>query len=210
MLVQVQPCQPEFGGLVQLTERPVCNRKVRGLNPRSSTNLTASASAGAVTCGLAPITVGNGGKGARPMASRRACWLGQPRQARSSCPRWEIGGDSGQAMRGSSAAHAPAQPGMQARERTRGGATRDTDVVNREGQRVVRGSASLTSECARAEIRGSGEQPASWFSVKYPVGERQAACRISWPKRRGSDWGAHVGMGPCYLAQWIERSPDKR
>ena len=196
MLVQVQPCQPEFGGLVQLTEHPVCNRKVRGLNPRSATNLTATVSADAVTCGLAPITVGNGGKGARPMASRRACRLGQPRQARSSCPRWETGGDSGQAMRGSSAAHAPAQPGMQARERTRGGATRDTDIVNREGQRVVRGSASLTSERARAEFRGSGEQPASWRSVKYPVGERQAACRISWPKRRGSDRGAHVGMGP--------------
>jgi len=55
---------------------------------------------------------------------------------------------------------------MQARERTRGGATRDTDIVNREGQRVVRGSASLTSERARAEFRGSGEQPASWSSVK--------------------------------------------
>ena len=45
-------------------EHPVCNRAVRGSNPRSSTNLTASAAAVAVTCGLAPITVGNGGKGA--------------------------------------------------------------------------------------------------------------------------------------------------
>ena len=104
-------------------------------------------------------------------------------------------------MRGSSAAHAPALPGMQARERPRGGATRGANIVNREGQRVVRGSASLTSERARAGFRGSGEQPASWFPVKYPVGERQAACRISWPKRRGSDRGAHVGMGSCCLAQ---------
>ena len=129
-------------------------------------NFTASASFGVVTCGLAPITVGNGGKGTRPMASRRACTLGQPRQARPSCPRWETGGDSGQAMRGSSAAHAPAQPGMQARERTRGGAPRDTNIVNREGQRVAHDSTSLTSECACAEFRGSGEQPVSWFSVK--------------------------------------------
>ena len=30
--------KPENGGLVQLIERPVCTRKVRGLNPRSSTN----------------------------------------------------------------------------------------------------------------------------------------------------------------------------
>ena len=104
-------------------------------------------------------------------------------------------------MRGSSTAHAPALPGMQARERPRGGATRDTNVVNREGQRVVRDGASLTSKRARAENRGSGEQPASWRSVKYPVGERQAACRISWPKRRGSDRGAHAGMGSCCLAQ---------
>ena len=178
-----------------MKEHPVCTRKVRGLNPRSSTNFTASAAADAVTCGLAPITVGNGGKGTRPMAFRRAFGFGQPRQARPSCPRWETGGDSGQAMRGSSAAHAPALPGMQARERPRGGATRDTDIVNREGQRVVHGSASLTSKCACAECWGSGEQPASWFSVKYPVGERQAACCISWPKRRGSDRGAHVGMG---------------
>ena len=166
MLVRIQPCQPVTGGLVQLTEHPVCTRKVRGLNPRSSTNFTAPASVGAVTCGLAQITVGNGGKGARPMASRRALGFGLSRRARPSCPRWETGGDSGQAMRGSSVAHAPALPGMQARERTRGGAPRGTDIVNREGQRVAHGSTSLTSECACAEFRGSGEQPASWSSVE--------------------------------------------
>ena len=43
-----------------------------------------------------------------------------------------IAGDSGQAMRGSSVTHAPAMPGMRVRERTRGGATRDTYIVNRE------------------------------------------------------------------------------
>lgn len=101
---------------------------------------------------------------------------------------------------------------MQARERTRGGATRGTDIVNREGQRVAQVSTSLTSECGCAEYRGSGEQPASWCPVKYPVGERQAACCISWPKRRGSDRGVHAGMGPCscYLAQLVEQSPEER
>ena len=58
------------------------------------------------------------------------------------------------------------RPGMQARERTRGGATRDTLIVNREGQRVVQLSASLTSERGCAECWGSGLKPASRFSVK--------------------------------------------
>ena len=93
--------------------------------------------------------------------------------------------------------------GMQARERPRGGATRGANVVNREGQRVVRGSASLTSERARAGFRGSGEQPASWRPVKYPVGERQAACCISWPKRRAKRLGRARRNGAlCRLAQW--------
>ncbi len=139
------------------------------------------------------------------MASRRTFGFGQSRQARPSCPRRETGGDSGQAMRGSSVAQAPALPGMQARERTRGGATRGTDIVNREGQRVVRDSASLTSERERAEFRGSGAQPASWHSVKYPVGERQSACRISRPKRRRSDRGAHVEMGFLLFSSVVER-----
>ena len=36
--------KPKIGGLVQLIERPVCTRKVRGLNPRSSTNSHANGS----------------------------------------------------------------------------------------------------------------------------------------------------------------------
>ena len=147
------------------------------------------------------ITVGNGGKGALPMASRRTFGFGPSRQVRPSCSRWKAAGIAAQAMRGSIGLTHQLRLGMPARERTRGGAIRETDIANREGQRVVRDSASLTSERERAEFRGSGEQPASWRSVKYPVGERQAACRISWPKRRGSDRGAHAGMGSCCLAQ---------
>ena len=87
------------------------------------------------------------------------------------------------------------RPGMQAREGTRGGAIRGTHIANREGQRVVRSSASLTCERLRAERRGSGGKPASWSSVQYPVGERQSACCISPPKRQRSNRGAHAAVG---------------
>jgi hypothetical protein len=61
--------------------------------------------------GLALLTVGNGGKGVRPMVPRRARGFGQSRQTWLPSPRWATGGDNGQAMRGSSVVYAPAKAG---------------------------------------------------------------------------------------------------
>ncbi len=65
------------------------------------------------------------------MVFRRDLGPGHSRQVR---PPVVLGtaGDSGETMRGSSVTNAPAMPGMRVRERTRGGATRDTNIVNRE------------------------------------------------------------------------------
>ena len=56
--------------------------------------------------------------------------------------------------------------GMQVRERTRGGATRFTNIVNRERQRIAQFSASFAGKCDCADGRGSGVRPASSLSIK--------------------------------------------
>ncbi len=55
---------------------------------------------------------------------------------------------------------------MRVGQRTRGGATRDTNVVNRERLELVQCSASLVGKRDCAEREGSGVQPASTRSVK--------------------------------------------
>lgn len=51
--------------------------------------------------------------------------------------------------------HRPSDGNAGLRERTRGGATRDTNIVNRERQRIVQNSASFTSERDCVEVQGS-------------------------------------------------------
>ena len=66
------------------------------------------------------------------MAFRRDLSFGHSRQVRPPVVLGTVG-NSGQAIRGSSVTDAPAMSGMRVRERTRGGATRDTNIGNREG-----------------------------------------------------------------------------
>ena len=135
--VQVLPCQPDFGSCMSLRRRMWGRKEVirqthdletAGSNPVPATNfpsnkpnfvLTAPAGRTAPlrlrpwrgTAAWRRITVGNGGKGALPTASRRIFGFGPSRQARPSCPRRKTAGIAAQAMRGSSAAYAPASVG---------------------------------------------------------------------------------------------------
>lgn len=168
-----------FAGMAQMAEQPPCKQAVAGSSPavpagfrpfgfgRKDSPLRLRPTRGMAA--WRRITAGNGGKGTFPMASRRISGFGPSRQARPSCPRWKAAGIAAQAMRGSSGfTHwfGLGRPGMQARERPCGDAPRDTHIANRQGQRVVHGSASLTSERPCAECRGSGGKPASCHSVE--------------------------------------------
>ena len=76
--VQALPCQPDF-----VLSASAGRTSPFGLRPKGE------------TAAWRRITVGNGGKGALPMASRRTFGSGSSRQARPSRPRRATGGDSG-------------------------------------------------------------------------------------------------------------------
>ena len=117
MRVRRLPCQPDIGfsvlgGISSVGRAPALQADGPRFDPAILHQCRAAGFGRRAICGLAPISTGNGAKGARPMASRRALGPGHSRQARPSCPRGALpGGDRGPAIRGSSVAHAPAMAG---------------------------------------------------------------------------------------------------